>query len=150
MSSTAANIITTKSKVSYTPINNYQDGVSYIHRNTYAVNSIHYTATVTGLTRRDLLKGISCSIVFYHIYGTITRSDITDETAYYQVMNTLPSPDDVILIPAKSVATFDYVDIVTSTRANKHYRLYVQPMNKNHKPVSTKYTIDVQIDEHSL
>ena len=150
------NLSVQDNKVKYTPLQTLQDGVHYCagtHTNVFKYSIS--VSTTNGQVNHNMINNrpyINC--VLQHIYGSITRSDLTDGVAYYQILNSDPSNDPTNIIPVnpcETVTTFDYYDVnmIQETNYNSFW-LICRSNNSNNNEIASTYTIKINVDLYCL
>lgn len=115
-----------------------------------------YTQNITG-SHIAVIYGKSLKYttdIMWHVYGSITKQDITDNVAFYSITNSMPYTDETILIPANTDTTVNYFDFVTfnsSDTANYNaYAFNIRAFNENYKELTTTYYLRLRIGYYCL
>lgn len=153
------NIAVSDSKFSYPGLSLIKpvNGINTFDGKFTPFTNVTYTATITGGHSIDLYNPGNRKYtenIVWHVYGTITKQDITDNVAFYAITNSYPYIDETILIPANSdqaVNTFDFLTINSIDTANYNmYKFNIYAYDKDYKELSTTYYLSLQIACYGL
>jgi len=153
----AYNISVSDSKIIYTPLSSINDGVSYFNGTYIPVKQSHYTFTTsTGsyhYTIQSFDQPKTSNIIIYHIYGTITR-DITDNTAFYQMLNKYTVNDPTMIVPCDpytNINIIDYTEINTNIDVNYQYAdFFLKTLDKDYNVITASSYVDITVDYYCL
>lgn len=153
----AYNISVSDSKIIYTPLLSIDNGISYFNGTFTPVRTQHFTfSTSTGSYHKTIQsfdQAKTSNIVVYHIYGTITR-DITDNTAFYQMLNKYAANDPTMIIPCDpytSVNIIDFTDFAVYYDVNYQYAdFYLKTLDKDYNVITASNYVDITVDYYCL
>lgn len=162
----AYNISVSDSKIIYTPLSSIDNGISYFNGTITPVRTQHFVfSTSTGSYHKTIQsfdQAKTSNIVVYHIYGTsnyatrrstITR-DITDNTAFYQMLNKYAVNDPTMIIPCDpytSVNIIDFTDFAVYYDTNYQYAdFYLKTLDKDYNVITASSYVDITVDYYCL
>lgn len=89
---------------------------------------------------------------FLHVYGTITRKSLTDNTAFYQISNDGPIHDQVTLIPADPFSLTTYVDWWEISAENPYYYrvwIHMKTFDKDYNAIQVANSVSLTYEYYS-
>lgn len=92
--------------------------------------------------------------VLVRFYGTITRDNTADDTAFYIVDNAGPQNDNGAIIPVNpytNVTTFDFVTLCHKTDTSYNYiYLWFNTLGRTYNNINIPCTLDMKMDYLAL
>ena len=92
--------------------------------------------------------------VLVRFYGTITRDNTADNTAFYILDNAGPQNDNGAIIPVNpytNVTTFDFVTICHRSDGSWYYvYLWFKTLGRTYNTINTPCTLNLKIDYTAL
>ena len=164
MNNTVYNVLTQNNKVKYLQDNilSVNNGINYFNGLWKPVITLSYSSKIsTGMISgepvliRSTSQNIKCNdTVLTRFYGTITRDNTADNTAFYILDNAGPQNDNGAIIPVNpytNVTTFDFVTICHRSDETWYYiYLWFNTLDKFYNNISTPCYLDLKIDYFAL
>ena len=153
MSEQLYNIVTSGSAITYSNLSLIApvDGMNTFDGRFETFSDLGYTQNITGshiVTIYGDTRKYTTDIM-WHVYGTITKQDITDNVTFYAITNTLPYVDETILIPASPETTinnFDFITFNSSDVSNYNgYSFNIHAMDKDYNELTTTYYLNLRV-----
>ena len=154
------NISVSDSKIIYTPLSSISDGISYFNGTYKPVRHEQFTLTTSTGSYYAVIISVNkpqiihySNIVVWHLYGTITR-DITDNTAFYQLLNKYSEHDPTMIIPCDqytNTSIIDFTDFATYYDVNYYYFwFFLKTFDKDYNALTTSSRVDITLDYYCL
>ena len=156
---TENNIIT----YSNNPLVTVKDGLNYFSGKFRYVTHLHHNVRLeTGSTQSEIkieLGKIMGKCVLNHYRISVTRDSITDETAFYQYLESGPNSDKGVIIPVNMFSpttTYEFTCLASRTADNDSENTYMFiyawmcTCDKDYNKITTPCTVDITIDQYSL
>lgn len=152
------NIVTSSSTITYSnlaliaPV----DGLNTFDGKFVKYSDVGYTQMITGSHNVTIWGDTRkyTTDIMWHVYGTITKQDITDGVAFYAITNSLPYVDETILIPANPKTTIIYFDFITfnssDTTNYNGYAFNIRAFDEDYNELTTKYYLNLRIGYYCL
>ena len=170
MSATTAalNVTVNKNKVKYTSLSipTVSNGVTYYngtYKSKYTFRRVGSSATgiqtyktsYAYFAKVGTLTVIPQDKMLVHVYGTITRHDMTDKCVFYHYLDEGPAGGDhVILIPCNLQGNTTYVDFKyfnSNHQSTSHFIwTNIFPCDYSYNKVSSPNNIDITVDCYSM
>ena len=158
MSEQLYNIVTSESAITYSNLSLIApvDGMNTFDGKFVKYSRGGYTQMITGSHQVIMFSDTRkyTQDIMWHVYGTITKQDITDGVAFYAITNSLPYIDETILIPANpntTINTFDFLTFNSSDTANWNgYAFNIYAYDENYNILTTKYNLRVYVGYYCL
>lgn len=156
---TENNIIT----YSNNPLVNVKNGLNYFSGKFRNVTHLHHNVRLeTGSTQSEIkmeLGKITGECVLNHYRISVTRDSITDETAFYQYVESGPKSDKGVIIPVNpfsptTIYEFTCLSSRTANNGSENTYMFIYAWmctcDKDYNKITTPCTVDITIDQYSL